>query len=109
MCKFVFVVTLIVTYAFVVRIVLKERVMWRAAQRFKEWYYTNPGVYVGISPEGLRLLFEFIDAYDAHERVNPFWRFDWIRAEWLSLLDDLPPNTPMSSPYGAPKSGCLSF
>lgn len=65
-----------------------------AADKFYEWKGKNPGVYIGLSPEGSRLLLEFIEACDRLAEAC-YWMEDRENRDHLmNLLHDLPPQTP---------------
>ncbi|MDP2647708.1 MAG: hypothetical protein Q8P35_00470 [Candidatus Yanofskybacteria bacterium] len=74
-----------------------------ASDAFTTWRLRNPGVYIGLSDEGRRLLTANLKAYDWFLRTHPFVDGTSHR-EWLaSLFYDLPPKTPVPfSPKKAP-------
>lgn len=61
---------------------------------FVEWRCRNPGVYIGLSDEGKRLLGILIAAYDEFLRWHSFIGDNGTRDRLLSLYNDLPPKSP---------------
>ncbi len=76
-----------------------------AEKAFWDWRRHNPGVYIGLSPEGRKLLLQYIRAED--EWLISHKKTDRGHYEFLiSLLNDFPPNEPNDMPPGIPKKPC---
>ncbi len=88
-----------------------ERTMLMARDAFIEWRTENPGVYVGLSDTGCRLLTELIVAYDRFVNAHTFWCNESYREYYANLFNDVPPNSPKDMPttHWAPSNRCLSF
>lgn len=65
-----------------------------AARELTCWRSRNPGVYIGLSPEGQQLVFETIEAFDTYQMEYPFKANADYRDYLLSLLNEFPPKTP---------------
>jgi hypothetical protein len=76
-----------------------------AAEAFLNWRQLNPGVYIGLSLEGRKLVLDLLKAYDWFLRTHPHLKDGEGRhREYIeSLLDDLPPKDPKI--HGLPKKG----
>lgn len=76
--------------------------MCDASEAFWDWQHRNQGVYIGLSPEGRKLLLRYIRAYDewliSHNNTDRS-HYDLL----VSLLNDFPPNEPNDIPPGVPK------
>ncbi len=72
-----------------------------------DWRWQNPGVYLGLSDHGKKLLQEAIEAYDEFLKYWPFIPDDGRREFLLSLYNDLPPNHPKRSPRPRPRRAFL--
>ncbi len=76
--------------------------MCDAGKAFWDWRYRNQGVYIGLSPEGQKLLLRYIRAYDewliSHKKTDRS-HYDLL----VNLLNDFPPNEPNDMPPGIPK------
>lgn len=75
--------------------------MCDASEAFWDWRHRNQGVYIGLSPEGRKLLIRYIRIYDewliAHEKT------DRSHYEWLvNLFNNFPPKEPHDMPPGIP-------
>lgn len=77
-----------------------ERAMLVARDAFIEWRVQNPGVYVGLSDTGCRLLHELIVAYDRFVHAHSFWCNESYREYYASLFNDVPPDAPKDMPVG---------
>lgn len=74
--------------------------------RFYHWRLRNPGVHIGLSPEGLKLLGENIDALEWYIKVHP----ENIRAvRILKRLRDLIHDTSPTPPSNARKHSRAFF
>ncbi len=72
---------------------------YNATEAFYQWRVRNPGVYVGLSPEGSSLVLRCLEAHDAYMKNRPHLD-DVVRREFLlSLLDDFPPKEPDAVPF----------
>lgn len=69
-----------------------------AALRFFEWFHRNPGVYIGLSPEGRCLVCEWLLAIDWCSQTHSYMDLSEKRAMVLDLLNDLPPKPPSEHP-----------
>lgn len=65
-----------------------------ASEAFCDWRMENPGVYIGLSPEGRMLLARNIEGYDWFLKTHPWIDGTEHRAWLVSLFDDLPPKYP---------------
>jgi hypothetical protein len=67
-----------------------------SSEALMDWRLRNPGVYIGLSPEGRRLLTRRLEAYDRFLRSHKFCDVSFKEhREWLvSLFYDLPPKHP---------------
>jgi len=101
MLTVIFAVAVVVAFAYLDRSYrkIKEQLValekWGDASNiFINWCLRNPGVYIGLSEEGRRLLSKNIEAFDEFCRVSS--SFDGKKhREWLiSLFFDLPPKHP---------------
>ncbi len=88
-----------------------EQTMLRAKDAFLEWRMRNPGVYVGLSDTGCRLLTELIVSYDRFVDAHSFWSNESYREYYEALFGDVPPDAPKDMPFqkGAHKTGALFF
>jgi hypothetical protein len=74
------------------------RCNWREAfGEFWEWRQRNPGVFIGLSDEGTRLLRKTYAAYEAFLWAHPDAPDTGHREELLKYLDDFPPDTPQGA------------
>lgn len=79
--------------------------MCDAGEAFWDWRNRNQGVYIGLSPEGRKLLVQYLDAYDELLRMRN--STNRSRYEFLeNLLNDFPPKEPNGMPPGVPKKPC---
>jgi hypothetical protein len=74
-----------------------------------DWLERNPGVYVGLSPEGRKLLSDLIRAYDRFVVFYPDLRDDEHRAWLMSLFNHLPPKSPQPVPIPRRRRFAASF
>ena len=76
-----------------------------ASEVFTDWRLRNPGVYIGLSPEGRKLLARNLKTYEDFLETHPWIGDDNGHRDWLiSLFDDLPPKHPKSKPTVNKKS-----
>jgi hypothetical protein len=69
-----------------------------ASEAFTDWRLRNPGVYIGLSEEGRKILGVYLDAYDEFLRTHPYVDGTKHR-EWLvSLFYEFPPKSPKDMP-----------
>jgi hypothetical protein len=81
----------------------------RAGEHLDEWRRRNPGVVIGLSPEGKRLVWALIKAYEDLLDKLPFAEEDVGHRDYLlSLLNELPPKPRKPLPKAAPR-GRLFF
>jgi len=75
------------------------------------WRERNPGVYIGLSPEGSRIVLDHLFAYDEYMRIHSWLLENGKRCEILELLSDLPPREPTVILFKkrAPARDALSF
>lgn len=72
---------------------LAATVAWcDAGDAFEEWVDRNPGVYIGLSPEGRQHVWRLIDTYDEFCASHSFHDGAEHRRFYLSLFDHLPPD-----------------
>ena len=86
--------------------------MCDASEAFGEWWFRNQGVYIGLSPEGRKLLGTYLDAYDEFLYTHSFIGGVEHREYLRRLIYDFPPNHPHGIPGGKKKSvqmDALSF
>lgn len=70
---------------------------------FTDWRIRNPGVYIGLSEEGRRLLARNLEAYEWFLRTHKYFDGNDHR-EWLiSLFYEFPPKHP--DDRGVPEAG----
>ncbi len=80
---------------------IQTQAMWDeedASVTFHDWREHNPGVYLGLSFEGRRLISLWLVALERYMHTHPFCDCEWKRMWILELLNDLPPNSPKSFP-----------
>ena len=65
-----------------------------ADEIFFNWRLRNPGVYIGLSEEGRRLLGRLIDSWDRFLKAHKFIKDDGYSDFLESLYFDLPPKPP---------------
>jgi hypothetical protein len=69
-----------------------------ASEIFTDWRLRNPGVYLGLSEEGRKLLSKNLETYDEFLRTHPYINGTKHR-EWLvSLFYEFPPKSPDDAP-----------
>ena len=87
------------------RLLAITNAMSEARKTFVEWQYHNPGVYIGLSPEGRKLLIRYLHTYDAwlvSHNLTDRNHFEKL----AELLNDFPPKEPNGMPPGTPKKPC---
>lgn len=89
---------LAITVRHIFRVYKMERAMLVARDAFIDWRIQNPGVYVGLSDTGRRLLTELIVAYDRFVQAHSFWCNESYREYYANLFNDVPPNSPKDMP-----------
>lgn len=61
-------------------------------ERFKEWRTRNPGVYIGLSPEGQKLVWGILNSYKHFIRRSKQYPLDIAYYDRIFLLlSELPP------------------
>ena len=104
-------VLLFVQHIFLRRVKLKgkierdaERAENGAREEFMNWYFKNPGVYIGLSEEGRRLLARYIETWDEYLITHKYISDNGHRASLVSLFNDLPPKQPRRKKIPAQQS-----
>lgn len=82
-----------------------------AYQTLMDWRARNPGVYIGLSPEGTKLVVACIEAYNRYISMEPWGGVDYDYLQMLEdLLNEFPDPSPKDMPFEQPfKKGCFCF
>lgn len=108
LCISIYMIVLLIRSAWRGTIETRAFLAWiEAGEVFFAWRLRNPGVYIGLSHEGRRLLTELIAAYDRFLELNPELKDNGHRDYYLSLYNHLPPKRPTSK--RPPKGRFLFF
>lgn len=77
--------------------------------RLQDWQARNPGVYIGLSPEGTRLVVDCITSYKRYIKMETWVKVDHGYLQMLEdLLNEFPDPSPEDMPFEQPdKKGCF--
>jgi hypothetical protein len=95
--------------------IIKNHIACRAADLeyeaclcFSEWRKQNPGVYIGLSDEGVALVWAWIHVLDWYQKTHPWKDCSEKRQQLLALLNNLPPKRPIRNlPTSIRKGACF--
>lgn len=97
-------------YAFPSRVTKPSRAsihnLCLTGKEFVQWYLCNPGVFIGLSEEGRRLLSKFINAIEtvSEETGQPKNRYAKLIKQLEELYNRLPPKSPDTMPVKRAKA-----
>lgn len=89
-----------------------EAASWEESSQEKltTWRMRNPGVYIGLSPQGTALV---MDRINSHKNYLMVWNIKYDRDEFLdfleSLLNEFPDPSPNDVPVKEPQDGGSFF